>query len=325
MKLDEVARLAGVSRTTASYVVNGKAEKYRISQKTQARVLAIVEKYNYQADPTASALRAGMSRTLGLVIPDLENTSYAKIAKLLESNARNRGYQLIICGTQDNVETEKHVVNALVSRKIDGLIVASALPPCDPFYAAILSKIPVVAIDRAFNDADFASVISEDRKGAFQLTQKLMSPTLCSVGLIGAMVSLGISKEREKGFVSAAEQANIPYQLAYGVNFSQEEGTRLILNWHENNILPKAILTTSYALFEGVLDAILTCPEIGLNAQFATFGDNRMLNFIPIKVHSLSQQFELICEQALALIFNAISGSYQPGINLIERKPIWRE
>ena len=58
MKLDEIAKLAGVSRTTASYVINGKAAKYRISEKTQQKVMAVVDEFNYRPDHAATSLRA---------------------------------------------------------------------------------------------------------------------------------------------------------------------------------------------------------------------------------------------------------------------------
>lgn len=325
MKLDEIARLAGVSRTTASYVINGKSAKYRISERTQQKVMAIVEKYNYRPNHAASALRAGTSRSFGLVIPDLENTSYAKIAKLLERDARQAGYQLIISCSDDNPETEKLVVNTLVSRKIDALIVASALPADNDFYPAIQqSGTPVIAIDRALDDEYFACVISEDLDGAFTLTKKLTNLGANSLGLIGAMPELGISREREQGFISAARQADVSYQTAYGDHFSQVEGKRLMLAWYEKGTVPEAILTTSYSLFEGVLDAVLEQPDIGKHVKFATFGDNRILDVIPLKVQSLPQQFELICETALELTLNAIAGRRQTGIEVVPRKPKWR-
>ena len=67
MKLEEIARLAGVSRTTASYVVNGKAEQHRISEKTRERVMAVVNQYNYKPDQAATALRLGSSRLFGFI------------------------------------------------------------------------------------------------------------------------------------------------------------------------------------------------------------------------------------------------------------------
>ena len=96
MKLDEIARLAGVSRTTASYVINGKAKQYRVSDKTVEKVMAVVREHNYHPNAVAAGLRAGRTRSIGLVIPDLENTSYTRIANYLERQARQRGYQLLI-------------------------------------------------------------------------------------------------------------------------------------------------------------------------------------------------------------------------------------
>ena len=69
MKLDEIARLAGVSRTTASYVINGKAKQYRVSDKTVEKVMAVVREHNYHPNAVAAGLRAGRTRSIGLVIP----------------------------------------------------------------------------------------------------------------------------------------------------------------------------------------------------------------------------------------------------------------
>ena len=125
MKLEEIARLAGVSRTTASYVVNGKAEQHRISEKTRDRVMAVVNQYNYKPDQAATALRLGSSRLLGFILPDLENISYACLAKLLEAGARAHGFQLIITCSDDDPETEKALAEmaALLTlkKKVDAI------------------------------------------------------------------------------------------------------------------------------------------------------------------------------------------------------------
>ncbi len=187
MKLDEIAKLAGVSRTTASYVINGKATKYRISEKTQQKVMAVVNKFNFRPDHAATSLRAGSSRSFGLIIPDLENSSYAKLAKLLERDARKAGYQLIISCSDDDIETEMKVAETLLSRRIDALLVASALPGDHTFYKKIqASGVPVIAIDRALDDEEFASVISEDLEGAFELTQSLLAKKTSAVLVLSA-------------------------------------------------------------------------------------------------------------------------------------------
>ena len=90
MKLTDIARLANVSVTTASYVLNGKAAQRRISAATVERVMAVAEQQGFQLDQQAAGLRRGQSRTLGFVVPDLENPSYARLAKLLEQRALAR-------------------------------------------------------------------------------------------------------------------------------------------------------------------------------------------------------------------------------------------
>ncbi|KGY13200.1 transcriptional regulator [Vibrio tubiashii] len=325
MTLDEIAKLAGVSKTTASYVINGKAQKYRISEKTQRKVMAVVEEYNYKPDAAASALRAGNSRSFGLIIPDLENTSYARLAKLIEQNSRGAGYQILIGCSDDDPEIERNVAEALISRRIDALFVASSMPDANDYYLNIQqSGTPIIALDRPLDDEHFACVISEDFDSALELTASVLESNVSSIGLIGALPNLPISRDREQGFISTCTKHNVSNQIGYGEHFSREEGKRLFLSWVEQNILPDAVITTSYTLLEGVLDAMLEKPALMDKVKLATFGDNRLLNFLPFKVNSLPQQFSLIADSAMALALNATAKRYNPGIELIPRKIVIR-
>lgn len=321
MTLDEIAKLAGVSKTTASYVINGKAQKYRISEKTQQKVMAVVNEYNYRPDHAASALRAGNSRSFGLIIPDLENTSYARLAKLLEQNSRQAGYQILIACSDDDPEIEMTVAEALVSRRIDALFVASSIPNANDYYLKMQNLgTPVIAIDRPLDDEFFACVISEDYGAAFDLTSSLLSEAVQTVGLIGALPELNISQERQLGFESALKSNQRQYMMGYGEHFNREEGRRVFEQWIQNDTLPDAVVATSYTLLEGILDVLMEHPEVLKNIHLATFGDNRLLDFLPIKINSLPQQFEVIADSALALALNASAKRYQSGVELVPRK-----
>lgn len=326
MTLDEIAKLAGVSKTTASYVINGKAQKYRISEKTQRKVMAVVDEHNYRPDHAASSLRAGNSRSFGLIIPDLENTSYARLAKLIEQNSRKAGYQILIACSDDDPDTEKKVADTLVSRRIDALFVASAMPDASDYYQRLQSSgTPVIALDRAMDDEHFSCIISEDFDAAHDLTRSLISSNIKTVGLIGALPELQVSKERELGFRSVCAQENYQVQVNYGQHFSREEGKALFSQWAEANQVPDAVITTSYTLLEGILDVMLERPELMTKVKLGTFGDNRLLDFLPIKINSLPQQFELIADSAMELALNASAKRYNPGVELIPRKIIVRE
>ncbi|ANU38435.1 catabolite repressor/activator [Vibrio scophthalmi] len=321
MTLDEIAKLAGVSKTTASYVINGKAKTYRISEKTQQKVMAVVEQHNYRPDVAASSLRVGSSRSFGLVIPDLENTSYAKLAKLLEQNSRKAGYQILIACSDDDPQTEKSVVDALVSRKVDALFVASCITDASEFYLTLQSKgTPVVAIDRPLDDEHFCCVISEDFGAAHELAMSILSDGVTKIGVIGALPELNISRERELGIRSVTKEQGIELQLGYGEHFNREQAQVIFQQWVNEGNVPQALITTSYTLLEGVLDVLLVHPELIGQIKLATFGDNRLLDFLPFKVNSLPQQFEVIADSALALALNAAAKRYETGVELVPRQ-----
>ena len=158
MKLSDIARLAGVSVTTASYVINGKAAQRRISAATVERVLAVVEEHGYQPDQQAAGLRRGQTRTLGFILPDLENPSYARLAKQLEQGARARGYQLLIACSDDEPETERQVVNLFRARRCDALIVLGAPNSCN---SVRLVEVALDAGAKAAHLIDYASEVDE--------------------------------------------------------------------------------------------------------------------------------------------------------------------
>ncbi|MGC3836360.1 hypothetical protein ACPSKX_20200 [Moritella viscosa] len=94
--------------------------------------------------------------------------------------------------------------------------------------------------------------------------------------------------------------------------------------WIDNDSFPDAILATSYTLFEGVLDCLILNPSLMTTTKLATFGDNRLLDFLPSKIQSLPQQFELIAEHALKMALNAVNGCNKPCVEVVSRKIIRR-
>lgn len=323
MKLDEIAALAGVSRTTASYVINGKADQYRISQATRDKVMAVVHAHNYQPDSRAASLRGGQTKTLGFILPDLENASYAKLAKRLEQGARPQGYQLLIVCSEDEPETEKELARMLVSRHVDALLVASCLPPSDPFYLEQQTHgVQILAIDRAMSADHFVTVASENQKASFDLTASLLGPDLRHVALITALPTLTISCERLAGFQQALASHASPLtpHVCEGEQFSRAEGYRLIKTLHQQlGQLPEALVATSYILMEGVLDYLLEQESDMSRIAMATFGDDRLLDFLPFGINSLPQQHDALAGQALTLALGAINGTYRAGLHYVSR------
>lgn len=322
MKLSDIARLAQVSVTTASYVINGQAEKRRISPATVARVLAVVEEHGYRPDQQAASLRRGQSRCLGFILPDLENPSYARLAKLLEQKARAAGYQLLIASSDDDPSSERQLLDLFRSRRCEALIVASCLPPDDPLYPSIVAAgLPVIAVDRALSPTHIRSVVSDDEQAGRRLTASLLTPKPRHIALLGARAELVISQARERGFRAALAGFDGRLSVCHGEQFNRACGYRQMKTLLDAGSPPDALLTTAYVLLEGVFDALREQgSEHWPAVRLATFGDTQLLDFLPLRVNAMSQQHERIAERALAWTLQAVENNdYRPGIEAIER------
>ncbi|MDV5860115.1 catabolite repressor/activator [Pseudomonas mendocina] len=322
MKLSDIARLAQVSVTTASYVINGQAEKRRISPATVARVLAVVEQHGYRPDQQAASLRRGQSRCLGFILPDLENPSYARLAKLLEQKARAAGYQLLIASSDDDPSSERQLLDLFRSRRCEALIVASCLPPDDPLYPGIVAAgLPVVAVDRALSPTHIRSVVSDDEQAGRSLTASLLTPKPRHIALLGARAELVISQARERGFRAALAGFDGRLSVCHGEQFNRACGYRQMKTLLDAGSPPDALLTTAYVLLEGVFDALREQgSEHWPAVRLATFGDTQLLDFLPLRVNAMSQQHERIAERVLAWTLQAVENNdYRPGIEAIER------
>ena len=322
MKLSDIARLAGVSVTTASYVINGKAEQQRISSATVERVRAVVEEHGFTPNPQAAGLRSRRTRTLGFILPDLENPSYARIAKLLEQGARARGYQLLVASSDDAPDSERQLLQLFRAQRCDALFVASCLPAEDDSYRTLQAQgLPIIAIDRVMPAEQFCSVISDDQQASLQLTRSLLQPQPKQIVLIGARPELSISQERAAGFRLALEGFDGEVLIEHGDAFSREGGRQLMQALLQRlGHLPDALVTTSYVLLQGVFDALQDFPLKSRPLRLGTFGDTQLLDFLPLPVNAMAQQHQLIADQALQLALAAVEEAhYQPGVHAIAR------
>ncbi|MBW0148113.1 catabolite repressor/activator [Marinobacter arenosus] len=314
MTLAELARLAGVSRTTASYVMNGQGVARRIKPDTIERVLAIAREHHFQVDAQAAALRGGASKTLGFILPDLENTSYARLAKLLEQGARTRGYQLLIAGSDDDPDTEKSLARALKARRCDALIVASALGETDPFYPDLQANgLPVVAVDRAQSPDVIRCVVSDNRGAADTLTRSVLDHHTGTVAWLDAVPEIAMTRQRRAGFEAAARRAGCDIRVHSGTRYDRQTGAALMRTVLTDSGLPDALVTASYTLLQGVLDVLLEQPGgLPRDLKLATFGDDRLLDFLPVPVNSLPQNHEAIAAAALDQALSAIEAPDDP-------------
>lgn len=135
MKLDDIAKLAGVSKTTVSYVINGKSQDYRISRKTHNKVMDVISRYNFKSNKIASNLRRGKTNILGLILPEICKGLYIDLIREIEEQSRTLGYKLILCCTEYNNDMETQMVSDLLGCQVDILLVITILNEHEKYYS----------------------------------------------------------------------------------------------------------------------------------------------------------------------------------------------
>src|SRR5215216_4122574 len=124
--LTDIAKKLNISVTTVSFVLNGKAEEKRISKQLTKRVLKHAKEVRYVANHLAKSLRVGKTHILGLLVEDISNPFFARVAAQIEDIANERGYRIFYCSSKNETAKNKELIKAFEERQVDGYIITTA-------------------------------------------------------------------------------------------------------------------------------------------------------------------------------------------------------
>lgn len=204
VSLADVAKSLGVSKTLVSLVLNGRGNEKGISQNTQKRVHEKVKELKYKPNQFARGLRVGKSNTIGLVIADIANPFYAKLCRSIEDALNKKDYNLMICSTEENPEKESDLINMLIDRHVDGLIISTTQKSNDDIVRLMENKFPFVLIDRHIDDLETNQVIVDNEKGARNAVQHLIDLGHKEIGhLTLTPTHLSTIRDRTVGYENA--------------------------------------------------------------------------------------------------------------------------
>lgn len=221
---DDVARLAGVSSSTVSYVVNNGPRP--VSKATKEKVLLAIKELDYRPDAVARNLRRQSTTTVGLIIPDTCNTYFAEVAEGIESVAYENDYMVVFCNSDYKVERELSYIDHLYSERAAGIIIIPATSSAESLDLLLKYKIPTVSLDRAIPGAAVPSIVANNFHGGYIATQHLISLGHTRIACISRPVDLSHAQERVNGYLAALRDAHIPYDpllMARG-GFRMENG-----------------------------------------------------------------------------------------------------
>ena len=303
----DIAEITGFSITTVSRVLNGKGEKYRISKATREKIKSVADELKYVPNEFARNLRIGKSKTIALIVPSLKNPFFAEIASVVNNEVRKYGYITLIGDSDDQVENEKNELSHLTSRSLDGMIVVPCGEEWDHLVKVQENGLPLICIDRYFEDTSLSYVSSDNYDGAYSATKYLIEQGHTDIACIQGVRYSMPNIQRVKGFTDAMKDAGIDTYTVTGDAFSEQNGyleTKLLLSRGKR---PSAIFAFSNMIAMGCLKALkeenVRIPEA---ISLITFDDNPYMNYIDPPLTCISQPVEDICKIAVKILFSHI-------------------
>ncbi len=305
--IKDVAKRAGVSVATVSYVINGTRN---VAPETAARVRAAMEELNYHPNAVAQSLRTRSTQVIGAVISDISNPFFATLIRGAEDCARKNGYSLLICNTSEKLENELVYLELLSRKRVDGMIIAPTGKNDELIRDLIARGMQIVFIDRKMEGVTAPAVLSENEEGAYQATRYLIEQGHRRIGIVLGLPHVSTTTERLAGYRRALDEAGITEDqslIVYGlsqVNGARRASVKLL----KASNRPTAVFATNNLMTIGLMMAIrdleLHCPQ---DVSVIGFDDFDWSAAFEPPLTTVAQDPYLIGKEAVEILFANLS------------------
>jgi LacI family transcriptional regulator len=224
--LRDVASEAGVHPSTASRALNP-ATSSSVSLVTAARVRDAAEALGYRPNSLARSLRTNRTHTVGMVVPDLTNPLFPPIARGIEDRLGKAGYTLILANTDHDDTKERAVVETLTSRRVDGLVLATARRDHPLLEELLAEHFPIVLVNRSSDQIRISSVTGDDHAGIGLAVRHLAALGHRRIAFVGGTREAPTGLVRYQSFISWMESEGLhfdPELVAFAESFREETG-----------------------------------------------------------------------------------------------------
>jgi LacI family transcriptional regulator len=210
--LKQIAKELNVSVSTVSKALNDSPE---ISEQTKIKIKEYAKLKNYKPNVIGLNLKNRKTKTIGVIIPNILNSFFAKVFSGIEKVADKKGYNVITCISNESLEKEIHTLEMLSNGTIDGFILsvseeAQKLQEYNHFKEIISDGTPIVMFDRIAEGVECDKVVVDDFDSALNSTQHLINLGCKNIALISSVDNLSVGKLRAEGYLKALKDNNIP-------------------------------------------------------------------------------------------------------------------
>jgi LacI family transcriptional regulator len=323
--LKKIAKEFGVSISTVSKALK---DSHEISSEVKERIQAFAKYYHYKPNSLALNLRNQKTKTIGVIIPEIVHHFFTKVITGIEKLANDKGYNVMICLSNESYEKEVLNLEMLANGVVDGIIISVSKETEERddyrhFNELISNGIPLVMFDRVVNQIDCNKVIADDKGGAFLATEQLIKNGCSKIALLTTPDYVTVGHERKEGYIKALHDNNIPVSqdLIIQINDKVNIEEQLAVVFQGNNV-PDGIFAVNEIYAATVMQVArnygYNVPE---DIEVIGFTDGLISEFATPSLTTVAQHGRSMGHKALELLLDEIDSQdahYQYRTNLIQ-------
>lgn len=252
LTISDIARKAGVSKTTVSRVLNHRPD---VDEETRKKILKIIEEFNYSPSYTAKSLSTGKRNLIGLIVPSLSSFFSLEIIRGVAEGISDTQYELVLYTTGLSKYNEQIYLRAIRNDLVDGIIVVLPRDQKESYLRSV-HEIPIIAVDYSGIEIQYPRITATNVMGAYEGTKYLIDLGHKRIGFITGLMDLGCSQDRFQGFIQAMNEVDydIDKSLIGNGSFTRASGELLAKEWLSQKETPTAIFASNDEMALGVMD-----------------------------------------------------------------------
>ncbi|MFD4973569.1 LacI family DNA-binding transcriptional regulator [Streptomyces sp. NPDC058424] len=311
--LAQIARQAGVHVSTVSRALSpDESVRGGVATDTATLIQALAEELGYQRDPAGAALRTGRSRMLGVLVPRLTDIVLATIYEGIDAAAAAAGYHTVVANTGDEPELQRRRADALLARRVDGLVLGDARSDSDLVAELARQHIPLVLVSRRLPGR--ISVTTDDVLGGRLAAEHLLELGHRRVAVVAGEPYASTGAERTQGFLEACAEAglSVPESHVVRSGFDVPGGRAAAERLLALRPRPTAVFAVNDFAAIGVMAAVRDAGlTVGRDVAIVGYNDVPLAAALPVSLTSVSSPMYRMGEVAATTLVNMLNG--KPG------------
>ena len=305
--LQDVARKAGVSAATVSYVLNGTGS---VGTDVQKLVRDAVKSIRYRVNRAAKATRTGQTLSIGLILPDLNNPFFPEMAHVVQAAARRAGYAVFLIDSEGDIAIERAGAEDMISRGVEGIVWFPASE--HDSLAEFHGELPIVVVDRPLPNYD--TVSSDYYAGGALLAKHVLKCGHRCIGMVLGPQTLSSATERRDGFVEATDDAGrIAWEVENDFSIQLSDETRRQIE--DDSVT--AIVCGNDLIAIGVMRALHEQGrKVPDEMSVVGFDDIPWAGYSIPGLATVRQPFGALGKEAADLLIRRMAGDDSPNISL---------